>query len=160
MDFFLPPWNSRWGLENVTAAFIDIGVSRKWVKLQFWVNYPFKFSVFGLLLPVRFYLWCPPSFPPSHRCLIRPFPCYSCLLFFGVCCSAFSFSCTSVLTGNRKELAGCGWNGLLLQLSHKIWLWIPLSCRVVNVCCRRRRSLGELLASAHRLQISFRLENG
>lgn len=29
-------------LENVTSASIDIGVSGKWVKLQFRVNYPFK----------------------------------------------------------------------------------------------------------------------
>lgn len=86
----LPPWNSRRGLENVIATSVDIGLSRKWVKLQFWLNCPFKFSVFALWLPVRFYLSRPPSFSPSHRCLIRPFPCCPCLLFFGFAAVLFT----------------------------------------------------------------------
>lgn len=47
--FFLPLDETQKrlrGLENVARASVNIGVSRKWVKLQFWVNYPFKVHLF------------------------------------------------------------------------------------------------------------------
>lgn len=36
------------GLENVAGEFFDIGMSRKWVKFQFYMNYPF--NIFNALL--------------------------------------------------------------------------------------------------------------
>lgn len=32
------------GLENATRTYMDIMVSNKWVKFQFWVKYPFKWT--------------------------------------------------------------------------------------------------------------------
>lgn len=98
------------GLENITKAFVDAAMRSKWVKFQYWVNYPFKDDFSRLTMN---YFWTVRlSVPPAAGggrltmtdLLYRLFGsrrkfCGSCVGFFLLCCMC--------VTGGGGRALGC-----------------------------------------------------